>query len=79
MPNSLDNSRLGFMVSKKIAKRANQRNYMKRFIREFFRHHQQGWVGIDLIIRVQRKFTKDEWSLVTGELETLTSQFTKSC
>ncbi len=79
MPNSFEHSRLGFMVSKKIAKRANQRNYMKRFIREFFRHNQVDWVGIDLIVRVQKKFTKEEWSLVTDELKALTNQFKKSC
>ncbi len=79
MPNSFEHSRLGFMVSKKIAKRANQRNYMKRFIREFFRHNQTGWNGVDLIVRVQKKFTKEEWTIATDELKALTTQFKKSC
>ncbi|AUR51792.1 ribonuclease P protein component [Aquella oligotrophica] len=79
MPNSFEHSRLGFMVSKKVAKRANQRNYMKRFIREFFRTSQSGWGGVDLIVRVQKKFTQNEWLLVTDELKSLTKQFIKPC
>lgn len=79
MPNMLPNSRLGFMVSKKIAKRANQRNYMKRFIREFFRSQQSDWNSVDLIVRVQKKFTKHDYIMVYCELQQLIKQFIKPC
>jgi len=79
MPNQLENSRLGFMVSKKIAKRANQRNYMKRFIREFFRVQQVDWAPLDLIVRVQKKFTRLERNSAYLELQQLTRFFIKSC
>lgn len=78
-PNQLEHCRLGFMVSKKIAKRANQRNYMKRFIREFFRTQQQAWFAIDLIVRVQKKFTREEYSLVAAEFHLLTKAFNQKC
>lgn len=76
-PNDLVNSRLGFMVSKKIHKRANQRNYMKRIIREYFRTHQNLWQPVDLIIRVQRHFSATELIQATAELDTLCQRFIK--
>ena len=36
-PNSLDTARLGVVVAKKLAKRANVRNLVKRIAREIFR------------------------------------------
>lgn len=74
-PNHLPNSRLGFMVSKKIHKRANQRNYIKRIIREYFRIHQVLWQPHDLIIRVQKHFTRANLSQILGELDALCVQF----
>ena len=37
MPNALEHARLGLIVGKKTARRAVQRNYMKRVLRELFR------------------------------------------
>lgn len=76
-PNELANSRLGFMVSKKNHKRANKRNYMKRIIREYFRLNQAHWNAIDLIIRVQKPFTHDNFAEVWSELDYLCSKFLK--
>ena len=74
-PNGLTHSRLGFMVSKKIFKRANKRNYIKRLIREFFRHNQASWQPIDLIIRAQAKFTQEDYHQVIAELSELCLRF----
>lgn len=74
-PNELTNSRLGFMVSKKIHKRANQRNYMKRILREYFRTHQLKWLPNDIIIRVQKHFTHEQFPEVIAELDNLCSKF----
>jgi ribonuclease P protein component len=74
-PNGLDLSRLGFMVSKKVHKRANQRNYIKRTIREYFRTHQQQWLAIDLIVRSQKHFSQAQRSEVILELDQLCSKF----
>ena len=74
-PNSLENSRLGFMVSKKVHKRANQRNYIKRTIREYFRTHQINWLPIDLIVRSQKHFTAQDYVMVIAELDQLCNKF----
>lgn len=74
-PNGLEHSRLGFMVSKKIHKRANQRNYMKRSIREYFRTHQAAWFGVDLIVRVQKKYTAADYPTICAELDYLCHKF----
>lgn len=78
-PNEEEHSRLGFIVSKKIHKRANQRNYMKRFIREYFRIHQNNWQPVDIIIRVQQRFSALNRPEVQTELDKLCLRFIKRC
>ena len=74
-PNDLAQSRLGFMVSKKVHKRANQRNYIKRTIREYFRTHQPQWLTLDLIVRAQKHFTRVDRDEVIRELDQLCAKF----
>ncbi|QMT31327.1 ribonuclease P protein component [Alysiella filiformis] len=54
--NSLEHPRLGLVVSKKAAKRANRRNYMKRVIREWFRCHKNQLPPRDFVVRVRVGF-----------------------
>ena len=56
MPNHYGHARLGVIVSRKISKRAVDRNYMKRALREFFRLNQQGCGNLDIVIRVRKIF-----------------------
>jgi ribonuclease P protein component len=42
--------RLGLTVSKRVDKRAVQRNRLKRLIRESFRRHQRQLDGLDLVV-----------------------------
>lgn len=74
-PNGLTHSRLGLVVSKKNHKRANKRNYMKRVIRELFRSQQSQWHGFDIIVRVNKYFSQDDFSLVKDEFCVLTKKF----
>lgn len=74
-PNELGHSRLGFIVSKKIHKRANKRNYMKRVIREMFRTEHVKWHNCDIIVRVQKYFTPEQFSDVCAEFCYLTKNF----
>ena len=71
-PNELPNSRLGLIVSKKIHKRANRRNYMKRVIRELFRQNASNFSGYDIIVRVQKCFNHQDFSVVNTEFFHLT-------
>ncbi|WP_434779496.1 ribonuclease P protein component [Neisseria sp. Ec49-e6-T10] len=54
--NNLDYPRLGLIVAKKVAKKAHERNYMKRTIREWFRCHKHELVHADYIVRSKQKF-----------------------
>ena len=66
--------RLGLIVSKKTAKLAVQRNYMRRVLRELFRLNQQQLPIIDLVIQVQKPFKKPEFMLIKQEFEILLSK-----
>jgi ribonuclease P protein component len=74
-PNMHERARLGLVVGKKTAKLAVSRNYMRRVLREFFRLKQHEICHVDLIIRVQKKFSKvdfiqikQEFNLLIGKL-----------
>jgi ribonuclease P protein component len=69
--NELEMARLGLIVSKKTAKLAVQRNYMKRVLRELFRLNQQRLPMIDLIIQVQKPFEKPDFLIIKQEFEAL--------
>ncbi|QEY23491.1 ribonuclease P protein component [Neisseria animalis] len=58
--NGLNHPRLGLVVGKKTAKRANRRNYMKRVIRDWFRLHKAELPPHDFVVRVSRAFTAAE-------------------
>jgi ribonuclease P protein component len=63
--------RLGLIVSKKTAKLAVQRNYMRRVLRELFRLNQQHLPEVDLVVQVQKTFEKPEFMLIKQEFESL--------
>lgn len=48
-------ARLGLAISKKRIKTAVARNYIKRVIRESFRHHQHALGNIDIIVMGQSR------------------------
>jgi ribonuclease P protein component len=70
-PNSHQRARLGVVVSKKIAKLAVHRNYMKRVLRELFRLNQHHIAHVDLIIKVQKKFNKSDFIQIKQEFDLL--------
>ena len=51
-PNELGTARLGVVVAKKLAKRANVRNLVKRIVREQFRKIRMTLPHQDLIVRL---------------------------
>jgi ribonuclease P protein component len=70
-PNHLGLSRLGLVVSKKVAKHAVDRNYMRRVLREFFRLQQHAINHIDLVVRVQKRFEKKDFIQIKQEFDLL--------
>ncbi|MDG6097342.1 ribonuclease P protein component [Alteromonas sp. ZYF713] len=48
--NQLTHPRIGITLAKKRIRKANQRNRIKRLIRESFRHRAQQLPGIDIIV-----------------------------
>ncbi|MDR2926307.1 MAG: ribonuclease P protein component [Azoarcus sp.] len=51
-PNELDTARFGVTVAKKLVKRANGRNLLKRIAREVFRRQRECLPSCDLIVRL---------------------------
>lgn len=48
----------GWWSAKRLAKRANRRNYMKRVIRDTFRQHPDRVAGVDFVVRVRAPFDR---------------------
>lgn len=53
VPNGLPHPRIGLTVAKRHVKRANQRNRVKRVIRESFRLNQHQLPAIDIVVLVR--------------------------
>ncbi|MSP86092.1 MAG: ribonuclease P protein component [Methylotenera sp.] len=70
-PNTQQRTRLGLVVGKKTAKLAVSRNYMRRALRECFRLHQHEIAHVDLIIRVQKEFSKIDFIKINQEFSAL--------
>jgi ribonuclease P protein component len=51
-PNELNTARLGITVAKKLVKRANRRNLLKRIAREIFRRQRESLPSCDVVIRL---------------------------
>lgn len=69
--NALGHPRLGLVVAKKTAKRAHERNEMKRCLREWFRLNRHELPAQDFVVQVRRAFTKQEFPAVRSHLEKL--------
>jgi len=70
-PNSQEQVRLGLVVGKKTCKLAVDRNYMRRVLREFFRIQQHQIAHVDLVVRVQKKFDRVNFSQIKQEFDSL--------
>lgn len=75
--NALTYARMGLVVSKRVARQAVKRNYMKRVIREYFRHHEKELGNIDLVVRVKRPFGWIDREAIAKELYKLWSKVEK--
>ncbi len=66
-------SRIGITVSKKNGN-AVRRNYIKRFLREFFRLNKNKFINHDFIIIVRKTFCKKNSIFIKNELDELFSK-----
>lgn len=76
-PNGLTHARLGLVVGKKTAKLSVDRNYMRRVLREFFRTQQHAINAVDLVVRVQKKFIKQDFLTIKQEFSELVLKINK--
>ncbi len=70
-PNELSYPRLGVIVGKKVHKRSNKRNYMKRILREWFRCNRAQLRNCDILLRVVKYFDHLDYVEVWQELDAL--------
>lgn len=67
-PGSAFHGRLAVIVSKRIAKLASRRNYIKRLSREVFRLHQDKLASMDIVVRVKKPFDRKNSDVIIREL-----------
>lgn len=63
--------RLGLAIAKKRAKRAVDRNKIKRIARESFRAHQMEFAGLHLVVMNRDAATKETTSLLRLSMDAL--------
>ncbi len=67
-PNSLGYARVGITVAKRLVPKANQRNRIKRKIRESFRCRFQASHDNDVIVRLRRPIEQSQHPQAYSEL-----------
>ncbi len=77
--NDLDHARLGLAISKKNAKRAVDRNRIKRLIRESFRLHMPDMPAIDLVIMAKPGTKHAENQQILQSLQQHWNRLRKQC
>ncbi|MFW5439560.1 MAG: ribonuclease P protein component [Methylophilaceae bacterium] len=70
-PNELMQPRVGFVVAKKTAKLAVDRNYMRRVLRELCRQELSLLNNVDIVIQVKKPFKNSSFLNLKQELATL--------
>lgn len=75
-PNKINYPRLGLIVAKKVARRAVDRNRVKRHLRESFRvnRHNHLTLNMDWVIRLRRPIARNDTRRLTSEAKTLMLQ-----
>jgi ribonuclease P protein component len=70
-PNVEADARLGMAISRKVARRAVDRNRLKRVVRETFRHLQTDLAGWDVVVMAQPAARFQTRALLRAELGSL--------
>ncbi len=67
-PNETSNTKVGFVVAKKMAKLAVDRNYMRRVLRELCRQEIHALSGVNVVIQVKKPFKNSHFLILKQEL-----------
>ena len=67
-PNAVNQLQIGFVVAKKMAKLAVDRNYMRRVLRELCRQNLNQALPVDIVIQVQKPFQNADFLVIKQEL-----------
>ena len=59
------------IASKKVSASSVRRNYMRRVLREFFRKQQSKLGNVDIVIRIQKSFSRQDYPAVEQEFANL--------
>lgn len=70
-PNGLDHARLGLAISKRVSKRAVERNRIKRLLRESFRHIRHQLPPVDFLFMAREQAAGLPGPELLAELELL--------
>jgi ribonuclease P protein component len=70
-PNAVLHARVGFVVAKKVAKLAVDRNYMRRVLRELCRQELHLLNHVDIVIQVKKPFKNSNFLKLKQELAEL--------
>jgi ribonuclease P protein component len=66
--NQVAQARIGFVVAKKVAKLAVDRNYMRRVLRELCRQELNVLSNVDLVIQVKKPFKNSDFMQIKQEV-----------
>ncbi|WP_244857215.1 ribonuclease P protein component [Aromatoleum bremense] len=74
-PNELGTARLGVVIAKKLAKRANVRNLLKRIVREQFRKARPALAHHDLVVRLHAPVKLATRAMINDDVVNLLGRF----
>lgn len=75
--NQISQRRVGFIVAKKTAKLAVDRNYMRRVLRELCRQESLSLMGVDVVIQVKKPFNNKDFLRLKQEFNVLFDRINK--
>lgn len=76
-PNAGTSARLGLVVAKKLAKRAVERNRVKRQARELFRQLRTGLPPVDVVVRLNARIGEVDNLRLRTDLQQLFARLSK--
>ncbi|WP_028116968.1 ribonuclease P protein component [Ferrimonas senticii] len=79
IPNGNQHPRLGLTVAKKHVKKANQRNRIKRVVRDSFRLHQYDLPQVDIVVVAKKGIDELDNAAIHKLVDKLWRKLTRRC